>query len=375
MAFVCVMGLYLVLSPLMKSGDVREKTPRSQSGVLLPVGKQRLSKWVSLSLSKNSTPVWSRPVPSLNVQPSGTEGKGVEMNGTLRVLPRVLLLYDHDSDSVAKGIGILLQSHRIPFDAHQYNEEVIVRLVTYHAGGLTGKYCLIICADVASLYGVWSDNHHLHYTQYASTFNVTMLHLAPLESQLYAMELNIFNLLSVRSEEVYGVMLNTSRQFYYLKTGEWFTDIREKDKWTMFAFADLAPENIEILANIKLNHSVSHDTTAPLVVVSSQRRFSEVFIGSPISFWMTKLLLLEVIRSYSTHSLARFGRKRWVMIDIDDIFVAAKGLKMNSGDVEVRGREGGWVKWERGEGKEGGWMNRWRMNRWRMDGWVGGRMN
>ena len=354
MGVVCVMGLYLVLSPLLKNGDVGETTHHGQSGVVLPVVRHQLSNWVSLWPNESSAPLsLSRPVTSLNMQPSGSKRGHIEVNGTLRVSSRVLLLYDDGSNSVAKEIGILLQSHRIPFDAHPYNEDVTVRLVTSQSDGLMGKYCLIICADVASLYGAWSETHRQHYLYYASTFNITMIHLAPSGGQIYARELSFFSPWSVHSGDVYGVMLNVSRPFYYLKTGEWFTDIRENDSWTAFIFADSAPVDVEILACIKLSHNMSHDLALAMVSNgNSWRGVREVFIGSPISFWMTKLLLLDVMRSYSTHSLARFGRKRWVMIDIDDIFVAPKGLKMNSGDVEVSGRVGGI---EEGEGdREGG---------------------
>ena len=55
MGVVCVMGLYLVLSPLMKSRDVGEMTHHSQSGVgvwlsaytVLIVSIIRAKSWIS----------------------------------------------------------------------------------------------------------------------------------------------------------------------------------------------------------------------------------------------------------------------------------------------------------------------------------------
>ncbi len=59
------------------------------------------------------------------------------------------------------------------------------------------------------------------------------------------------------------------------------------------------------------------------------------FIGGPVSFWAMKLLLLEVLRREVGGELLRFGRERWVMVDIDDIFVAPEGRKMTAADVRV----------------------------------------
>ena len=61
----------------------------------------------------------------------------------------------------------------------------------------------------------------------------------------------------------------------------------------------------------------------------------KIYFGSPISFWLTKLLLMDVMKMYSRLKLVRFDRRRWVLIDIDDIFVAPEGRKMNKEDVHV----------------------------------------
>ena len=60
------------------------------------------------------------------------------------------------------------------------------------------------------------------------------------------------------------------------------------------------------------------------------------FIGTPINFWLTKILLMDLLRLFSRTRILRFDRKRSILIDIDDIFVAPEGLKMNKNDVQVR---------------------------------------
>ena len=61
----------------------------------------------------------------------------------------------------------------------------------------------------------------------------------------------------------------------------------------------------------------------------------KIYFGAPISFWLTKILLMDVMTMYSPTNLFRFDHRRWVLIDVDDIFVAPEGLKMNRDDVHV----------------------------------------
>ena len=61
----------------------------------------------------------------------------------------------------------------------------------------------------------------------------------------------------------------------------------------------------------------------------------KIFMGSPVKFWLTKILLMDILRTFSPKPMLRFDRRRWVMIDIDDIFVAPEGLKMTKEDVQV----------------------------------------
>ncbi len=60
-----------------------------------------------------------------------------------------------------------------------------------------------------------------------------------------------------------------------------------------------------------------------------------IFIGSPVHFWLTKILVMDFLRLFSRKKILRFDRKRSILIDIDDMFVAPTGLKMIKDDVQV----------------------------------------
>ena len=97
--------------------------------------------------------------------------------------------------------------------------------------------------------------------------------------------------------------------------------------------------NFEVLLSINYQTNGSQYATSPVVISDKGKvdGVKKVFIGGPITFWLMKLLLLDVIRDLTSHyPVLKFGRQRWVMVDIDDIFVAPKGRKMTSSDVQVK---------------------------------------
>ena len=101
---------------------------------------------------------------------------------------------------------------------------------------------------------------------------------------------------------------------------------------------DEVESNFVVLLSMKyFKRSNSSFSTSP-VVISDRGMLDgvkKVFVGGPITFWLMKLLLLDVIRSLASSPVPRFGRQRWVMVDIDDAFVAPKGRKMTPNDVQV----------------------------------------
>ena len=90
------------------------------------------------------------------------------------------------------------------------------------------------------------------------------------------------------------------------------------------------------LAEVVLRYSVPPTVSSALIDCGSTDGVRKAFIGLPLSFSLTKLLLLDVIHYLSDGlPILRFYKKRWLQIDVDDVFVAPSGLKMTEEDVEV----------------------------------------
>lgn len=262
------------------------------------------------------------------------------LHGDKRDIPhsisrRVLLLYDPVHLGVSKRIQALLVSHRVSYDLHTYSslpsDAITSDLQTLDHGKMVGRYCLIICA------GLYSNLQH--YRDYSNEFNVTIVSFVsgPVGAAKHSMEMGVVSVVDIPHSNVTGVRVNPNKDYYYLKTGEWVTDFHGNYRWSTFGIADAADSFVEILASIRCQDSVSGVVITPLVLASRSRsgRGAEVLFGSSIEFWLSQLLLLEVLKTHPSLPILRFGRKRWVMIDIDDIFVAPEGLKMSVEDVQV----------------------------------------
>ncbi len=324
---LCASGIYLLFSTALDSLTTHRKVYSQEHGPLSTT-KQELHV------------VAKHPVVIASIYAS-SEDEGVESDhhGDVRgtphsVSPHVLLLYgDKASVDVVKRISALLQSHRVPHDAHSHSDSTFDLLTSEPVkrdGQVVGKYCLIVCA------GLFSNLQR--FRDYSEKFNVTVVSFASMPVGVDKLGVGVVTVVGVSPNNITGVRLNPSKDFYYLKNEEWITDFHDNiSRWSTFLLADST--DIETLASIKYHsRGVSGNKTTPLVLVmggGGRGQGAEVLIGSPVGFWLSKVLLLEVIRSHSSVEVLRFGRTRWVMIDIDDIFVAPDGLKMSTDDVQV----------------------------------------
>ena len=60
-----------------------------------------------------------------------------------------------------------------------------------------------------------------------------------------------------------------------------------------------------------------------------------VIFGNNFKFWLHRPLFLDAL-SYLSHGKFSIPLERYLLIDIDDIFVGKKGIRMQPDDVKVR---------------------------------------
>jgi heparan sulfate N-deacetylase/N-sulfotransferase NDST2 len=59
-----------------------------------------------------------------------------------------------------------------------------------------------------------------------------------------------------------------------------------------------------------------------------------IIFGSGLRFWLHRLLFLDAL-SYLSHGQLSLSLNRYIMIDVDDIFVGERGTRLTPDDVEV----------------------------------------
>ncbi|OPJ75762.1 bifunctional heparan sulfate N-deacetylase/N-sulfotransferase 4 isoform B [Patagioenas fasciata monilis] len=64
-----------------------------------------------------------------------------------------------------------------------------------------------------------------------------------------------------------------------------------------------------------------------------------VLFGNNLAFWLHKLIFIDAISFLSGNKL-RLSLDRYILVDIDDIFVGKEGTRMNTDDVKVRQASG-----------------------------------
>ena len=323
-----------------------------------------------------------RPKTAFNPSPSHeSHSNSFPIKG---LLPRVLLIYNNFSIDSAKRVKVFLQTQRIDFDVYSTSKNrtppPLSKLST-ETDEVIGRYALILCADIGVLFNRVGQAGHLFY-EYSHAFNVSIIAVERTAVDVlrgYAesrFKYGKYLILPVRSGSIVHVMVDDKRQWLFTKGGVTVTSIPRSAHWQVFLTIESQNVNNKlhndshvssekalnhlslqflrrrtedtslispsVLANLKYAVSYSNTTrvshrTSPLVLVDRDviPGVVTVLIGMDMRFWLTKLLLMDIIRSYSSTPLLRFDNKRWVMVDIDDIFVAPQGLRMTTSDVEV----------------------------------------
>ena len=185
---------------------------------------------------------------------------------------------------------------------------------------------------------------------------------------------------TINSESVIHVNLSESYPFYYTRPGVHMPSVPPYMQWTTFSIAasrdsHVTPPNSNssfatgsVAVGNKANQSNQSEETAPIsqhyrtlldihvamVVEGDLSSWSnrllpaavedlgqldgirKIFVGLPLKFWLTPVILLDAMHVLCGVGLVRGGRERMVMVDIDDIFISPEGRKMTVEDVQVR---------------------------------------
>lgn len=291
----------------------------------------------------------------------------------------VLLLYKYRSSSDFRNIKTFLRAHRINHDTYlmsmtRHAPKLVRPLptagLTSHTStaGPVGRYKYIIIIDVFNF--MTEGSIHGLFTEYCRGFDAIMILLAsgrerniasllPPTGQTFEDDISMliltFNVHHLRIHQ-------TNNEFIYTKDGgEWEWNTISGINRSSNALVGFWPHKRSLLSDtpdipyseqevstrlrtLASAHYTDPNTKSnqrlPVAVIDrgSTDGIQRVYFGIPLSIAITKLLLMEVLHMYSNgvSPVIRTGIKRWIQVDIDDVFVAPMGSKMRKYDVEVR---------------------------------------
>ena len=263
----------------------------------------------------------------------------------------------------AKAAKVFLEAQSISFDLHRHYSYRVPMLTAVMSGSEIGLFSMILASSSISVFHHWSERERQPYLAYCKRYGVPLVALTPLKddqeklSKIKVGDLTVFH---IEPKSIQRLSLSDSYNFHYAKPGRDVTDhIQRSGRWFGLKLTSSSPlkapqpnllpghdnqvamaaKQYSTLATITFRESGSKTSTTVAMAIQDTGLHDGVvklFLSSPLTFWLTKLLLLDAIQSLSPLPLLRFGRERWVMVDIDDIFVAPAGTKMVPEDVQVR---------------------------------------
>ena len=260
----------------------------------------------------------------------------------LRIVNKALILVETQFTTQGREIVNILEANRI-----RYKIELAGKSLPYLTHNDKGKYGAVIFEKFESYLKMDKWNRQL-LDKYCRDYDIGIIGFTHPEDALINAQLADFPLFIHTKLQLKDFKINPkSRILRVTRAGETLKGTLPGDDWTVFV-----PNHTtyEPLAYAKM-HTVSNpeEITGDLGDVGVEEisyitavqdlglydGIQRVIFGNGFKFWLHRLLFLDTL-SYLSHGKFSITLDRYVLIDIDDIFVGKMGTRMTPEDVEVR---------------------------------------
>ena len=255
-----------------------------------------------------------------------------------RLMPSALVLIDRADSVFAYNITSALEANRIDYTAVLVRERHWPRLEHKRMG----KFSVIIFQSIHSYLSL--DKNLLQAIhQYCKKYSVGIVAFAVVRKndEAYARQVGD---LPVDMDQRLGlkdlVVSPTAGDLLHItKAGQRINGSLPYDDWTVFrtkhpSYRPIVQAKTLSQDLLKLDSPSAVLHTTMLLDEGLYDGIRRIFIGNDLRFWLHYILFLDSI-SYLSHGLMQRSLDRYIQVDIDDIFVGAKGIRMTSSDVEV----------------------------------------
>ncbi|ODM92934.1 Bifunctional heparan sulfate N-deacetylase/N-sulfotransferase [Orchesella cincta] len=260
----------------------------------------------------------------------------------LRIDPKVLLFVENTFSKLGRDIAELLVHNRM-----KYKVEVSGRSLPIMTNGDKGRFSTIVFENYTKYLHMDKWNKEL-IDKYAREYNIGILGFMPSRDETFVgAQLKNASLYIDTNVKVKDAYLNPSSGVLRVtRAGDIVRGLlpsEPNDLWTVFSPNHTTFEPVCMATHYheqeaEYVHSPPSTSNMPLITVIQDKGEEDgirrVLFGAGLKFWLNKLLFLDGV-SYLSRGRLSISLKRYVLIDIDDIFVGEKGTRLKSTDVEA----------------------------------------
>ncbi|CAH0700120.1 unnamed protein product [Spodoptera exigua] len=248
----------------------------------------------------------------------------------LRIDAKVLVIVESAYSRLGRDIAELLVANRI-----RYKVEVAGKSLPVLTTLDKGRYGVIVFESLSKYANMDKWNREL-LDKYCREYSVGVVAFAtPGEETLVGAQLKGFPLFMHTNLRLKDATLNPASPVLRLaRAGETAWGALPGDHWAVFRANSSTYEPVAWA--LRQNEYESTEERMPLAtVIQDHGRLDgvqRVLFGSGLQFWLHRILFLDAL-SYLSHGQLSLSLDRWILVDIDDIFVGERGTRLHEEDV------------------------------------------
>ncbi|RXM29794.1 Bifunctional heparan sulfate N-deacetylase/N-sulfotransferase 2 [Acipenser ruthenus] len=256
---------------------------------------------------------------------------------TSRTDPMVLVFVESQYSQLGQEIVAMLESSRFKYHTEIAPGKGDMPMLTERG---RGRYALVIYENVLKYVNLDAWNREL-LDKYCADFGVGMIGFFKAnENSLLSAQLKGFPLFLHSNLGLRDYRINPAAPLLYVtRANEVEQGPLPGDDWTVFQSNHSTYEPV-LLASTKSSEAVAqlseHRAEHATVVqdLGLHDGIQRVFFGNNLAFWLHKLVFIDAIAHLTGRRLC-LPLDRYLLVDIDDIFVGKEGTRMKVSDVEA----------------------------------------
>ncbi|XP_048485283.1 bifunctional heparan sulfate N-deacetylase/N-sulfotransferase [Plutella xylostella] len=249
----------------------------------------------------------------------------------LRIDAKVLVIVESAYSRLGRDIAELLVANRI-----RYKLEVAGKSLPVLTTLDKGRYGVIVFESLSKYASMDKWNREL-LDKYCREYSVGVVGFAtPAEETLVGAQLKGFPLFMHTNLRLKDATLNPASPVLRLsRAGETAWGALPGDHWTVFRANSSTYEPVA-WALMQAEYGITERSPLATVIQDHGRLdgVQRVLFGSGLQFWLHRLLFLDAL-SYLSHGQLSLSLERWILVDIDDIFVGERGTRLHVEDVKA----------------------------------------